>query len=49
MVIVENVSKAFPGGAQAVKGFSTRIRRSEVLVIMGPSGSGKSTLLRRNS
>jgi ABC-type polar amino acid transport system ATPase subunit len=29
-----------------VKDFSTDIRRSEVLVIMGPSGSGKSTLLR---
>jgi ABC-type polar amino acid transport system ATPase subunit len=34
------------GGIVAVKDFSTDIRRSEVLVIMGPSGSGKSTLLR---
>jgi len=46
IITVENVSKTFPGGIIAVKDFSTNIRRSEVLVIMGPSGSGKSTLLR---
>ncbi|TET80420.1 MAG: amino acid ABC transporter ATP-binding protein [Anaerolineales bacterium] len=46
MITVDDVSKTFPGGIVAVKNFSTNIRRSEVLVIMGPSGSGKSTLLR---
>ncbi len=46
IIIVENVRKTFIGGIQAVKDFSTRIKRSEVVVIMGPSGSGKSTLLR---
>ncbi len=46
IITVDDVSKTFPGGIQAVKNFSTNIRRSEVLVIMGPSGSGKSTLLR---
>jgi len=46
IIAVDKVSKTFPGGIQAVKDFSTDIRRSEVLVIMGPSGSGKSTLLR---
>ena len=46
IITVENVCKTFPGGIIAVKDFSTNIRRSEVLVIMGPSGSGKSTLLR---
>ncbi|RKX80022.1 MAG: amino acid ABC transporter ATP-binding protein [Spirochaetes bacterium] len=46
IITVDNVSKTFTGGIQAVKNFSTKIRRSEVLVIMGPSGSGKSTLLR---
>jgi polar amino acid transport system ATP-binding protein len=46
MVVIENVTKSFPGGIEAVRGFSARIRRREVVVIMGPSGSGKSTLLR---
>ena len=46
IITIENVSKTFPGGVQAVNGFSARIRRREVVVIMGPSGSGKSTLLR---
>jgi ABC-type polar amino acid transport system ATPase subunit len=46
IVTISGVSKAFPGGIQAVKDFSAQIRRREVVVIMGPSGSGKSTLLR---
>jgi ABC-type polar amino acid transport system ATPase subunit len=46
IVVIDNVSKSFPGGVQAVKGFSAKIRRQEVVVLMGPSGSGKSTLLR---
>jgi len=46
IVIIENVSKIFPGDIQAVKNFSAKIRKREVVVIMGPSGSGKSTLLR---
>ena len=46
IIIIDKVSKSFPGGVQAVKDFSARIRRQQVVVIMGPSGSGKSTLLR---
>jgi polar amino acid transport system ATP-binding protein len=46
IITIDNVSKAFPGGVQAVKDFSAKIQRREVVVIMGPSGSGKSTLLR---
>lgn len=46
IIAIDKVSKTFPGGVQAVKDFSTKIRRREVVVIMGPSGSGKSTLLR---
>jgi len=46
IITIESVSKTFAGGVQAVKDFSARIRRREVVVIMGPSGSGKSTLLR---
>ena len=46
IITIENVYKSFPGGVLAVKDFSAKIRRREVVVIMGPSGSGKSTLLR---
>jgi polar amino acid transport system ATP-binding protein len=46
IITIDNVSKTFTGGVQAVKDFSAKIRRREVVVIMGPSGSGKSTLLR---
>jgi ABC-type polar amino acid transport system ATPase subunit len=46
IIKIENVSKTFDGGVEAVRGFSAEIRRQEVVVIMGPSGSGKSTLLR---
>jgi polar amino acid transport system ATP-binding protein len=46
IITIENVSKTFVGGVQAVKDFSAEIRRREVVVIMGPSGSGKSTVLR---
>ncbi len=46
IITVDNVSKTFPGEIQAVKNFSIKVRRREVVVIMGPSGSGKSTILR---
>jgi len=46
IIIIENVHKSFAGGIEAVRNFTARIRRGEVVVIMGPSGSGKSTLLR---
>ena len=45
-IVIDNVSKTFSGEVNAVKGFSARIARRQVVVIMGPSGSGKSTLLR---
>ena len=46
IITVHKVGKTFPGGICALKDFSTKIRRSEVLVLCGPSGSGKSTFLR---
>jgi polar amino acid transport system ATP-binding protein len=46
IITIDKVSKTFPGGVQAVRDFSAKIRQREVVVIMGPSGSGKSTLLR---
>ncbi len=46
IVEVENATKIFPNAVQALKDFSVRIRRKEVVVVIGPSGSGKSTFLR---
>jgi ABC-type glutathione transport system ATPase component len=46
MVEAEQVHKYF-GGAHVLKGIDLRVRRSEVMCVVGPSGSGKSTLLRR--
>lgn len=46
IITIDNVSKTFAGEIDAVINFSAKIKRQQVVVIMGPSGSGKSTLLR---
>ena len=46
IIEVEGISKTFPNGVRALTEFSTKIRRSCVLVVIGPSGGGKSTFLR---
>jgi ABC-type polar amino acid transport system ATPase subunit len=46
IISVNDLNKTFPGDIRALVSFSTRVRRGEVLVIIGPSGSGKSTFLR---
>jgi len=46
IIVAEHLCKTFPGPVVAVDDFSIRVRRGEVLVVVGPSGSGKSTVLR---
>jgi ABC-type polar amino acid transport system ATPase subunit len=46
IIVADRITKRFAGGVTALRNFSTQVRRSEVLVVIGPSGSGKSTLLR---
>ncbi len=45
-VILENVTKIYPGGVLAVKEFNLHIPDEEFVVLVGPSGCGKSTTLR---
>jgi ABC-type phosphate/phosphonate transport system ATPase subunit len=46
IVTVDKINKTFPNGVCALSDFSTNIRHSEVVVVIGPWGSGKSTFLR---
>ena len=45
-VTLENVTKVYPNGFQAVTDLSLDIEDGEFLVLVGPSGCGKSTALR---
>lgn len=46
IILVDRINKVFPNGVHALRDFSIRVQRKEVLVVIGPSGSGKSTFLR---
>jgi len=45
-VALDNVTKVYPGGVEAIKGLSLSIANGSFTVLLGPSGCGKSTLLR---
>jgi osmoprotectant transport system ATP-binding protein len=46
VIRLENVSKGFPGGANAVSNLSLDIPDGQTCVLIGPSGCGKTTTLR---
>jgi osmoprotectant transport system ATP-binding protein len=46
VIRLENVSKEFPGGSNAVRDLTLEIAGGETCVLIGPSGCGKTTTLR---
>ena len=46
MIELENVSKQFPGGSNAVLDLTLEIADAQTCVLIGPSGCGKTTTLR---
>jgi multiple sugar transport system ATP-binding protein len=45
-VVLDEVSKVYPGPVVAVEGLSLEVADGELLILVGPSGCGKSTALR---
>ena len=46
MIRIEEVTKRYPGGHDALKGLSLEVGQGEMVFLTGHSGAGKSTLLR---
>ena len=44
-VELEGITKTFPGGVQANKDVTIRVRRGEVIGLLGENGAGKSTIV----
>ena len=45
-IVLDAVTKQFPGGTTAVKSLNLEVSDGELLVLVGPSGCGKTTALR---
>ena len=46
MIVLENVSKSYKNGVNAIKNLSLCIDEGEFVYVIGPTGSGKSTLIK---
>lgn len=45
IISVQNLSKTYAGGHQALKNVDLDIRRGEIFALLGPNGAGKTTLI----
>lgn len=46
MIVLEHVSKTYPGNVQVLKDINLNIKKGEFVFVVGPSGSGKTTLFK---
>src|SRR5690606_33840702 len=45
IISVQNVTKTYASGFQALRGVNLDIRQGEIFALLGPNGAGKTTLI----